>query len=208
MITMDYIKTCKEVLLRPSDFFRKMPTMGGYRQPLIFALISFIISFLLNVIISYGMFTFNIHSSILTFGMLVSVFDSLTVSPFIFSPIFYVVGFIFLIFMSIAGIFISALIYNFLYKKLGGTGSYEGTVRFICYSSAIGVLGWIPLINWIVSIYGLYLYIVGGSFVHNVSMKRSAIIIVLSYLAIFVLVVLISVIIGIIVALIVFYSSK
>jgi hypothetical protein len=58
-------------------------------------------------------------------------------------------------------------------------GSYEGTVRFLSYATAVNTLSWIPLIGLIVWIYGLYITIVGGSFVHKVSMGKSAIAILL-----------------------------
>lgn len=41
------------------------------------------------------------------------------------------------------------------------------------------VLSWIPIISWIVGIYGIYLYIVGGMYVHDMSMVKSAIAILL-----------------------------
>jgi hypothetical protein len=44
---MGYIETWKEVMQRPSDFFREMPKTGGYADPLTFAAISFIIYALL-----------------------------------------------------------------------------------------------------------------------------------------------------------------
>lgn len=164
---MNYIKTCKEVILRPSDFYRKMPTTGGYREPVIFAVISLIISLLLNVIVSYGMIRYSIHSSILTFG-------SIPVSESDFSIIE-------LFFISVAGIFIGSLLLNFLYKTLGGTGSYEGTLRFLSYGYAIDIISWIPILNLIAIIYAIYIVIVGGSFVHNVSMGRSALVVLLVY---------------------------
>lgn len=49
---MDYINTWKEVMLRPSDFYRSMPKTGGYADPLIFAAISFIIYGLLAALIA------------------------------------------------------------------------------------------------------------------------------------------------------------
>ena len=168
---MNYIETCKEVILRPSDFYRRMPTTGKYSEPVIFAVISLIISLLSNAIVSYGMFIFGIHSSILTFG-------SIPFSKFDFSIFSYVIE---LFFITIAGIFIGSLIFNLLYKTLGGTGSYEGTVRFLSYGYAINLISWIPLLNLIAIIYALYTVIVGGSFVHNVSMGRSAVIVVLLY---------------------------
>lgn len=184
---MDYIETCKEVILRPSDFYRRMPTTGGYSKPVIFAAISLIIGSLLNVIVSYGMFTFGIHSSILTFGSI----------PFSKSDFFTFSHVIELVFISAAAIFTGSLILNFLYQTFGGTGSYEGTVRFMCYGYAINVISWIPLLNLVAVIYALYISILGGSFVHNVSKGRSAIIVVLLYpLTIFILIILIGVIVG------------
>jgi hypothetical protein len=77
----------------------------------------------------------------------------------------------------IIGIFIVAFVFNLLYKAFGGTGNYEGTVRFISYANAPIVLTWIPIIGSIFGIYGLYLYIVGGMIVQNVSMKKSKILV-------------------------------
>jgi len=189
---MNYIETCKEVILRPSDFYRRMPTTGGYSEPVIFAVISIIIGLILKAIVSYGMFIFGIHSRILTFG-------SIPVSKFDFSAFPHVIE---LFFTTIAGIFIGSLILNFLYKKLGGTGSYEGTVRFMCYGQAINLISWIPLLNLIAIIYALYIFIVGGSFVHNVSNGKSAVIVLLVYPVILILIIFIAFLVGFISALI------
>jgi hypothetical protein len=80
---------------------------------------------------------------------------------------------------GIISLFIEAAILYIIYKVLGGTGSYEGTVRLISYATAVLVLSWIPIIGWIAGIYGIYLYIVGGMYVHNVSMAKSAIAVLL-----------------------------
>ncbi|MDQ1276417.1 MAG: hypothetical protein QG610_1995 [Euryarchaeota archaeon] len=58
---------------------------------------------------------------------------------------------------GIVVIFILALIFNLLYKVLGGTGNFNGTIRFLSYASAPGVLTWIPFIGMITGIYQLYL---------------------------------------------------
>jgi len=167
---MNYIETCKEVILSPSDFFRRMPTSGGYSEPVIFAAVSLIIGSLLRVFIGYGMFTFGIHSSLLTLGAEVSELN--------FSAFTEMFG---LLFLSVAAIFIGSLVLNFLYTVFGGTGTYEGTVRFMSYGYAINIISWIPLVNLIAIIYALYISILGGSFIHNVSMGRSALIVILLY---------------------------
>ncbi|WP_327037171.1 YIP1 family protein, partial [Methanosarcina sp. 1.H.T.1A.1] len=51
---------------------------------------------------------------------------------------------------------------------------------------------WIPLAGGIFGVYQLYLYVVGGRFVHDVSLERSALAMFLSILLVIVFVVLVS----------------
>lgn len=171
---MDYIETWKEVMQSPSDFYREMPKTGGYTDPLTFAAISFIIyallAALLTVLFGHGIYMGGMYG-----GMYEGMYGS--ARGFGFFAVLMT-----LIITPIAGIislFIEAAILYIIYKILGGTGSYEGTVRFISYATAVLVLSWIPIIGWIVGIYGIYLYIVGGMYVHDVSMTRSAIAVLL-----------------------------
>ncbi|MDD3316203.1 MAG: YIP1 family protein [Methanosarcina sp.] len=177
---MDYIETWKEVMQSPSDFYREMPKTGGYADPLTFAAISFIIyallTALLTVFFGHAMYMGGIYG-----GMYDGMYGG--ARGFGFFAILMTV-----IFTPIAGIislFIEAAILYIIYKILGGTGSYEGTVRFICYATAVLVLSWIPFLGWIIGIYGIYLYIVGGMYVHDVSMTRSVIAVLLPVLLVF-----------------------
>jgi hypothetical protein len=77
--------------------------------------------------------------------------------------------------------FITAQAFNLVFKALGGTGSYEGTIRFMLYTNAPAVLTWIPILNLVAGIYFIYLNIVGGVIVHNVSMTKSIVILLLSF---------------------------
>lgn len=176
---MDYIETWKEVMQSPSDFYREMPKTGGYVDPLTFAAISFIIYALLTSLLTllFG----HAYMGGMYGGMYDGMYDG--ARGFGFFAILMTV-----IFTPIAGIislFIEAAILYIIYKILGGTGSYEGTVRFICYATAVLVLSWIPFLGWIVGIYGIYLYIVGGMYVHDVSMTRSVIAVLLPALLVF-----------------------
>lgn len=177
---MDYIETWKEVMQSPSDFYREMPKTGGYADPLTFAAISFIIyallTALLTVLFGHAMYMGGMYG-----GMYDGMYGG--ARGFGFFAILMTV-----IFTPIAGIislFIEAAILYIIYKILGGTGSYEGTVRFICYATAVLVLSWIPFLGWIIGIYGIYLYIVGGMYVHDVSMTRSVIAVLLPVLLVF-----------------------
>jgi hypothetical protein len=179
---MGYIETWKEVMQKPSDFYREMPKTGGYADPLTFAAISFIIyallAALLTVLFGHGMYMGGMYG-----GMYEGMYGSARGLGF-FSILMAV------IITPIAGIislFIEAAILYIVYKILGGTGSYEGTVRFISYATAVLILSWIPIIGWIVGIYGIYLYIVGGMYVHDVSMARSTIAVLLPTLLVILL---------------------
>lgn len=176
---MDYIETWKEVMQSPSDFYREMPKTGGYADPITFAAISFIIYALLTSLLTL------LFGHAYMGGMYGGMYDGMYggARGFGFFAILMTV-----IFTPIAGIislFIEAAILYIIYKILGGTGSYEGTVRFICYATAVLVLSWIPFLGWVVGIYGIYLYIVGGMYVHDVSMTRSVIAVLLPALLVF-----------------------
>ena len=138
----EFIGTWKKVITTPGDFFKEMPTSGGYGEPLKFAVVNYIIAGIGMALISLGS----------AFFMIVAM------------PIF-----------GIIGLFISGAILYVCFKIVGGSGSYEGTVRMLSYVSAVNVVAWIPIIGLIVVLYAIYLEIVGGTFVHNITTMRSAI---------------------------------
>ncbi len=180
---MGYVETWKEVMQTPSDFYREMPKTGGYADPLTFAAISFIVYALLaalfTVLFGHGMYM----DGSMYGGMYNGMYGGMRGLGF-FAILMTV------IITPIAGIislFIEAAILYIIYKILGGAGTYEGTVRFISYATAVLVLSWIPIIGWIAGIYGIYLYIVGGMYVHDVSMARSVIAIILPTLIVILL---------------------
>lgn len=159
---MSYIKTWKRIILRPSNFYMEMTTTGEYADPLTFAAISLVISWLISVLVSFGLLT--IHGSEVSFSILGSI------------SVLMGIGLI-LIFVSL---FILALIANLLYKALGGTGNYEGTVKSWLYASAALIFLTVPYIVAVAIPYTYYLLIVGGMIVHNVSIRVSIISVLLS----------------------------
>jgi hypothetical protein len=179
---MDYIGTWKEVMFRPSDFYRRMPKDGGYGEPLTFAAINFIISALLTGLLTL-LFAREMYMGSMYGGMYGSN-QEFGLGSLIVTVIMTPIG-------GIIGIFIGAAILYIVFKILGGDGTYEGTVRFVSYATAVLVLSWIPIIGWVMGIYGIYLQIVGGMHVHNVSMIKSAIAVLLPAILLFILVVII-----------------
>jgi hypothetical protein len=153
---IDCIEPWKDVLLRPSDFYREMPKTGGYIDPVRFATVNLSISMLFYLF-------FNSEADVLI--------DGFSKAPMVFTIVIFTVG--------IGALFIEATILYIIYKAIGGTGTYEGTARFVLYASAAPMFLWVPLVGWIFGIYQFYLYLVGGKFVHNMSMERSALAIML-----------------------------
>jgi len=159
----EFIETWKTVITTPGDFFRDMPTSGGYEAPLKFAVVNYLIAGIGTALISFG-----------------SMFAAV-----IATPVFGVIG-----------LFIGGLILYVCFKVVGGSGSYEGTVRLAAYSSAVTAVSWIPIVGWVVGLYAIYLNIVGGTFVHNLTMVKSAI-------AVFIPVVVLAIIVALLAAAIV-----
>jgi hypothetical protein len=160
---MNYIKTWKEVILKPAEFFMKMPTSGGYADPLTFAAISYIISWFLSLLVFFSVLTMEDS------GFSFSEFGRISM----------IVGVgLLLVFVSLL---ILSLIANLLYRALGGIGSYEGTLRFASYASAALIFLAVPYVVSVTVIYEMYLLIIGGMVVHNVSMRKSIIAVFLSF---------------------------
>lgn len=139
-----------DVLLRPSYFYREMPKTGGYVDPVLFATVNLVISALFYI-------SFNSEAYVFI--------DAVSKAP--------LGGAILILTIGLGSLFIEATILYIIYKALGGTGSYEGTARFVLYASVAPMFIWVPLVGWIFGIYQIYLYLVGGKFVHNMSMERS-----------------------------------
>ncbi|MCG7849624.1 MAG: YIP1 family protein [ANME-2 cluster archaeon] len=149
----DYVETLKKVLTNPEGFYSEMPKSGGFQEPLTFAAINFAILGLLS-------------------GIIAVILSGASATSIVISLIGVVI-------IGIIGLFIGGIILYIFFKIFGGSGDYEGTVRILSYSSAAQVFAWIPVVGWIVSLYGIWLNIVGGKHVHNLTTVKSAIAVLL-----------------------------
>lgn len=134
---MDYIKTWKEVIQSPSDFYKRMPTTGGYTEPLTFASISYIILAIMSIALSMLMNYFMFGELASMGGEDATLFAALSSGQLILMAFIYLFV-MFIVFICL--LFVSAGILNIIYRVLGGIGNYEGTFRFISYTSAVYVL--------------------------------------------------------------------
>ena len=157
----EYYETGKSVILKPADYFKTMPTTGGYKDPLIFALIT-------SVIMGIGL-------TIITLG----------------------VGFLAIIFAPIAvtiSVFLAALLLLVCAKMVGGTGTYEATMRVAAYSNVVNIIGWIPIVSILGSIYGLVLTVLGMKEIHKLTTAKAIIAVLIAIAVVFVIVVLLAII--------------
>jgi len=164
----NFIETWKQVITSPSEFYESMPTDEGFEAPLKFAITNIMV---------FGIATAIISTLWDSFILLFSGEGFLIIVMGIIGMIL-LYGFIFIIIVpifSIIGLFICGGILFILFRIVGGTGTYEGTVRIVSYSSAVNLIAWIPILGWLFGLYQLVLYIIGGKFVHNLTTERSAI---------------------------------
>jgi hypothetical protein len=114
-----------------------MSTTEGYADTLTFAAINYLI-----------------------YGFLIALFDHEMLEGIGNTVEFSLYIILFTAIMLIVGIMstsIGAAIYDAVYKLLGETRNYRGTVRFISYTTAVLVLSGIPLVGSIFWVYELYL---------------------------------------------------
>jgi hypothetical protein len=158
-----FIATVQAVVLRPVDFFRGILRQGDFLNPLIFALICALVSAILGGIIG---FLFSIGAT-----------DQGVIGAFAWFIFAIIRGII-----SVAiGLFILAGIWHLLVMLFvrPNNAGYEATFRVAAYSTVVYLVSWIPVIGWILSLYGIYLGIVGIREVHGTTTGKAALVVLI-----------------------------
>jgi len=152
-----FVATVQAVVLQPVDFFRGILRQGDFINPLIFAIICYEVSAVLGGLLQLVGVGRNIG-----FGGFIS---SIILAPII----------------AAIGLFIGAGIIHLLAMLIVGSrnAGFEGTFRVLAYSAVTSLVSWIPLIGGILSLYGIYLGIVGIREVHNTTTGKAAIVVLI-----------------------------
>ncbi|MBD0354497.1 MAG: YIP1 family protein, partial [Rubrobacteraceae bacterium] len=153
-----FIATVQAVVLRPVDFFRGILRQGDLINPLIFALICYEVAAILGGLLR----VVGIGATNQGFGgFLVSI---------ILAPIFAAIG-----------LFIGAGILHLLVMLIVGSrnSGFEATFRVVAYSAVTSLVSWIPYIGGLLSLYGIYLGIVGIREVHNTTTGKAALVVLI-----------------------------
>ena len=141
-----FIDLWKQVLSKPSAFFTKMPTSGGYKEPLKFVLVCYI-----------------------PFAIFAPFFDIsyLELPALLLPPMALLIG---LITVFAESIIVHAGVLIFARDNRDG---FESTLRVISYAQATAVFVWIPIVGALISLYGIYIGIVGLVKVHKTTRIRA-----------------------------------
>ena len=179
-----FISTVRRVVLQPVDFYRGIQRQGDFLNPLIFAIICFEVFSILSGLLSLA----GIGQQQGFGGFIISL---------ILAPI-----------IAAVVLFIGAGIWHLLvmlFVKPTNAG-YEATFRVAAYSTVVYLVSWIPILGWLLSLYGIYLGIVGVREVHGTTTGRAALVVLLPIAVIGFLVFVLLIVIGVGAA--IFFSTQ
>ena len=174
-----FVDIVRRVVLQPRAFFAGLPRQGSFLGPLLFALICIEVSVFL-----VGLLTFLDVPGGVTwlFGArqdqgLLEFLGGLVVAPI----------------AGAVGLFLAALVTHVLVILVVGSGhsGFGATFRVVCYSSVTSLLGWLPFIGWIASLYRLYLATVGIREMHRTTTGKALVVVLLPAILILALVVVV-----------------
>jgi hypothetical protein len=163
----------RRVIMQPVRFFAGMPRSGPLLNPLIFAVVCIEISALLSALLVLAGVQQNPGFNPNPQNALPSVFapGSALVS-IIVAPIFGAIG-----------LFIAAAIQQLLVRLIVGTNNsgFGSTFRVASYTQVTGLVNWIPIVGPLLSLYGLYLAIVGIREAHGTTTGKAALVILIPF---------------------------
>lgn len=149
-------QTWKEIILRPKQFFSKMPTEGGLSNPLFFGVITGYLPIILSVILVLLLPQLGIISELGTLS-----FGVISVILLIFSPL-----------VIVLGLFLASAIFHFFFWIAGAKKGFETTFRVICYTNAVYIFQILPLGQLIAGIWAIVLLCIGAKRVHTFTKAR------------------------------------
>ena len=174
-----FVDVVRRVVLQPTAFFARLPRQGSLLSPLLFALICIEVS-----VILVGLLTF-----LGVPGGITSLFGAKGNQGFLA----FVGGLVVAPIAGAVGLFLTALVTHLLVVLVVGSGhsGFGATFRIVAYSSVTSLVGWIPFIGWIASLYRLYLATVGIREMHSTTTGRALLVVLLPAILILVLVVVV-----------------
>jgi hypothetical protein len=164
-----FIDVVRRLVLQPTAFFAGIPRRGNFLNPLVFALICIEISVILVGLLN----VMGLPGGVLWLA-----------APRGDQGFFAFVGALVLAPIAGAvGLLITALIAHLLVRLVVGPSNsgFEATFRVASYTSVTNLLGWLPYIGWLFSLYRVYLAIVGIREVHGTTTGKAALVVLIPF---------------------------
>ena len=175
-----FIGTLILSLTKPKEYFKRVPTIGGFSNPMIYALISGLLGTWFNLawqilFVYLGFIDHDAQSPDSSMGFTIMI---TVLSPLII-PLGLLVG---------AGIIQLALMILGVQKS-----NYETTFRVICYSSGAAVLGILPVIGGTIGAFmTIFLEAMGLREVYDISLRRGFAALILPMIFLFLILLMVS----------------
>src|ERR687885_2702208 len=172
-----FVDVVRRVVLQPVGFFAGLPRGGSLLNPLIFALICTEIAAILGGILSLA----GVGGAFVS-GYGFQVPENQGVGEFIGSVIFAPIG-------GVIGVFVVAGIAHLLVRLVvGATNSgFGATFRVASYIEVTSLVSWIPIIGWLLSLYGIYLAVVGIREMHETTTGKAVLVVAIPVIGVVVL---------------------
>jgi len=167
-----FMRTTKEALFSPTQFFKKVAAGEGYWSPLIYGIISGIIGF--GVTMVYQWFLF-------------SAFIPPQIHAFIPYNIFLIISLIGIPIMATSSIFVGSIITHLCLMIVGGNRKgFQATFRPVSYSFCAHLFDLVPFIgSFVGSIYMIILIIIGIREGHGITTGRATLAVFLPLIVLF-----------------------
>jgi hypothetical protein len=174
-----FVDVVRRVAFRPAAFFAGLPRQGGLLGPLVFALVCIEVSAIL-----VGLLTF-----LGVPGGMTSLFGARGDQGFLA----FLGGLVLAPIAGAVGVFLTALLTHLLVVLVAGSGhsGFGATFHVVAYSSVTSLVGWVPFVGWIASLYRLYLATVGIREMHATTTGRALLVVLLPAILVLVLVVVV-----------------
>lgn len=184
-----FVDVVRRVVLQPAQFFAAMPRSGPLLNPLVFAVICIEISALLSALLVLAGVQENPGFNPNPQNALPSVFTpGSALASIIVAPI-----------AGAIGLLIAAAIQQLLVRLIVGANNsgFGATFRVASYTQVTGLVNWIPIVGPLLSLYGLYLAIVGIREAHGTTMGKAALVILIPFAVVVVIALIVLIVAGI-----------
>ena len=169
----------RRVVLQPVRYFAGIPRSGPLLNPLVFAVICLEISAILSALMVLTGVQENPGFNPNPQNALPSVFTpGSALLSIVLTPIFGAIG-----------VFVAAAIQQLLVRLIVGANNsgFGATFRVASYTQVTGLVNWIPILGPLLSLYGLYLAIVGIRETHNTTTGKAALVILIPFAVVLVI---------------------